>query len=240
MPGTYISPAETGFYATGTRYYDPEIGRFINADGQLNDDILGGNLFAYCGNNPVVRTDDTGEGWWIPACMLVGAVAGAVTKIVSNKISGNKWYEGVAGAALGGAVFGGIIATTGSVVAAGFASAAVEATTNEVISYTTVAKYNGSTRKKVTEKNIINSVSNVAVDTALGGTASAVTGKMAGTIVPTNNGWFKPQKFVSSFAGKYAIKSELQTLVQSGLLTCVEVGKKLFNFAQEEIVTIFP
>mgnify|MGYP003510303483 CR=1 FL=1 len=29
----YYYDAETGFYLTGTRYYDPEIGRFINADG---------------------------------------------------------------------------------------------------------------------------------------------------------------------------------------------------------------
>lgn len=57
----------------------------------------------------------------------------------------------------------------------------------------------------------------------------AVTGAMAGKIVPTNNGRFKPQKFVSSFTGKYAIKSQVQTIVQSGLLFGVEVGKQLYN-----------
>ena len=240
MLGTYISPAETGFYATGTRYYDPEIGRFINADSQLNDDILGANLFAYCGNNPVVRTDDTGEGWWIPACMLVGAVAGAVTKIVSNVTTGKKWNDGVMGAAIGGAVYGGVLAVTGSVVAAGFASAAAETVTNEAVSYTSWAKYNGTTKKKVNQDNVINSVANVIVDTALNGTVSSVTGAMAGKIVPTNNGWFQPKKFTSSFVGKYAVKSELQTLVQSGLLFCVEGGKQLFNQAQQAIITVFP
>ncbi len=65
MPGTYISPAETGFYLTGTRYYDPEIGRFINADGYVStgQDINGFNMFAYCGNNPVNRIDPTGMLW---------------------------------------------------------------------------------------------------------------------------------------------------------------------------------
>lgn len=64
MPGTYISPAETGFYLTGTRYYDPEIGRFINADNQIagvGGNILGYNMFAYCYNNPVNYFDPTGE-----------------------------------------------------------------------------------------------------------------------------------------------------------------------------------
>ena len=63
MPGTYRSPAETGFYYLQSRYYDPEIGRFINADGQFNkQDIFSGyNLFAYCDNSPVNKVDSTGK-----------------------------------------------------------------------------------------------------------------------------------------------------------------------------------
>ena len=61
----YYYDAETGFYLTGTRYYDPEIGRFINADGYVStgQGILGTNMFAYCGNNPVNRADPTGTFW---------------------------------------------------------------------------------------------------------------------------------------------------------------------------------
>ncbi|HBT65103.1 MAG TPA: hypothetical protein DEB10_10640 [Ruminococcaceae bacterium] len=50
---------ETGFYSLHSRYYDPEIGRFINADDtdvmleHLDDSILATNLYAYCLNNPV-------------------------------------------------------------------------------------------------------------------------------------------------------------------------------------------
>lgn len=45
-----------------SRYYDPEIGRWINADAQLNmdDGVLGSNLFAYCLNNPVNQVDPLG------------------------------------------------------------------------------------------------------------------------------------------------------------------------------------
>ena len=46
-----------------TRYYDPAIRRFINADGYVNanGDILGFNMYAYCGNNPVMYVDYSGE-----------------------------------------------------------------------------------------------------------------------------------------------------------------------------------
>jgi uncharacterized protein RhaS with RHS repeats len=38
-----------------SRYYNPEWGRFINADA-----VLTSNLFAYCNNNPVSLVDPTG------------------------------------------------------------------------------------------------------------------------------------------------------------------------------------
>ena len=50
---SYYYDNETGFYYLNSRYYDPASGRFLNADGQLNDGLLGYNLFAYCENNPV-------------------------------------------------------------------------------------------------------------------------------------------------------------------------------------------
>jgi len=56
---------ETGLYYLNSRYYNPEIGRFINADGLIGEvgDILGHNMYAYCGNNPVMRIDPTGYFW---------------------------------------------------------------------------------------------------------------------------------------------------------------------------------
>ena len=44
----YYYDAETGFYYVSSRYYDPEIGRFINADNAISGtggDILGYNMF---------------------------------------------------------------------------------------------------------------------------------------------------------------------------------------------------
>ena len=55
----YYYDTETGFYYLNSRYYDPSVGRFLNADGYINanGDILGFNMFAYCSNNPVMHTD---------------------------------------------------------------------------------------------------------------------------------------------------------------------------------------
>ena len=61
----YFYNAETGFYYLNSRYYDPGTGRFVNADGfvQTGQGILDKNMFAYCGNNPVNRTDSNGNSW---------------------------------------------------------------------------------------------------------------------------------------------------------------------------------
>ena len=80
----YVYDQETGFYYLQSRYYNPEIGRFINADNQLSTgDMTGMNLFAYCGNNPVTRIDPTGHAWghWLLGAVIVAgfAVATVVT-----------------------------------------------------------------------------------------------------------------------------------------------------------------
>ena len=57
----YYYDAETGFYYLQSRYYDPAICRFINADGLFTDGFIGANLFAYCVNDPVNTVDPTGN-----------------------------------------------------------------------------------------------------------------------------------------------------------------------------------
>ena len=61
----YYYDAETGFYYLQSRYYDPETGRFLNADDSEiidgnNDNIIENNLFAYCLNNPINMYDSDG------------------------------------------------------------------------------------------------------------------------------------------------------------------------------------
>ena len=59
----YYYDTETGLYYLNSRYYDPEVGRFINTDSLLgaNGDVLASNLFVYCKNNPICQYDPTGH-----------------------------------------------------------------------------------------------------------------------------------------------------------------------------------
>jgi len=59
---SYYYDSETGWYYLNSRYYDPSIGRFINADGIVgaNGGIQGYNMFAYCYNNPANHSDPSG------------------------------------------------------------------------------------------------------------------------------------------------------------------------------------
>ena len=87
----YYRDSETGMYYLNSRYYNPKMGRFISADDINNlgaeGDVLSHNLYIYCLNNPVNRTDAQGE-WSIPnwAKIAIGAVAlaGAVALTVAT------------------------------------------------------------------------------------------------------------------------------------------------------------
>ena len=58
----YVYDDETGLYYVSSRYYDPEIGRFVNADSayDTNQGILGYNMYTYCLNNPTNMYDPDG------------------------------------------------------------------------------------------------------------------------------------------------------------------------------------
>ena len=58
----YYYDTESGLYYLQSRYYDPGTGRFINADeyGSTGHGVLGFNMFAYCNNNPINKTDSSG------------------------------------------------------------------------------------------------------------------------------------------------------------------------------------
>ena len=61
----YRYDTETGLYYLQSRYYNPDMGRYINADDVeflgANGDVLSFNLFTYCDNNPVNKVDYNGN-----------------------------------------------------------------------------------------------------------------------------------------------------------------------------------
>lgn len=78
----YYYDTDTGLYYLQSRYYNPQVGRFLNADNQLSTGGMTGiNLFAYCGNSPVNRIDPSGEAWYhwaIGAAIVVACAAATV------------------------------------------------------------------------------------------------------------------------------------------------------------------
>ena len=62
---SYFYDFDTELYYLRSRYYDPEIGRFVNADDTAylgyDSSPLSMNIFAYCENNPVNDEDFTGK-----------------------------------------------------------------------------------------------------------------------------------------------------------------------------------
>ena len=79
----YYYDSETGLYYLMSRYYDPEVGRFINVDGLVSTGgFLGFNMFAYCKNNPVMYSDPTGcaPGDWYATRAAAASAAQAYYK----------------------------------------------------------------------------------------------------------------------------------------------------------------
>ena len=128
----YVYDSETGLYYLQSRYYNPEIGRFISADSYVStgDGILGNNMFAYCHNNPIMFADPTGE--CLLTAIIIGAIAGA---IIGGAIGGTVAYNsakssglegsdlfwatasGVGKGALIGSALGSLAGATGGVLA---------------------------------------------------------------------------------------------------------------------------
>ena len=117
----------TGLYYLNTRYYDPAIRRFINADNYMLVPLLatqrgGLNMYAYALNNPVMYVDPNGQlvitGTTLLIAILIGAAIGAA-------IGGT--VGGITAAANGQNVIAGIFigAAFGAIAGAGAAAGGV-------------------------------------------------------------------------------------------------------------------
>ena len=115
-------------YYLNSRYYDPSIGRFINADDISYiqpTEINGLNLFAYCGNNPVMYSDNEGNmpnwlKWLIGGVVIIGlgiatlATGGAAAGVAGFIVAGA--FKGAVIGAISGALVSGTIGGISSVV----------------------------------------------------------------------------------------------------------------------------
>ena len=157
----YYYDSEIGLYYLQTRYYDSQVGRFINADSFVStgQDLTGFNMYAYCGNNPVSRVDESGQGWlhWLVTAAVVVVAAAAVVVTAGGAAAG---IAAVASVSCGVAA-----ATTASTVAAGAFLGAATVAAGEVIGAALTSK----SADEFAEKGNWGTVGGTLVGGALGG-----------------------------------------------------------------------
>ena len=83
---SYYYDEETNLYYLNSRYYNPEWGRFVNADFSVfsNNDLVSGNLYAYSSNNPVNFCDDSGKSIFSAIGKALKKAVNTVTKAINN------------------------------------------------------------------------------------------------------------------------------------------------------------
>ena len=85
----YYFDSETNFYYLNSRYYNPQVKRFLNADIYVStgQGFVGFNMYAYCNNNPVNMTDQSGN-WpqWLTKVIIV-VVSGVLGLILTDAVA---------------------------------------------------------------------------------------------------------------------------------------------------------
>ena len=167
----YYYDSELNMYYLQSRYYDPVMKRMICADDEnVTDDstLNNNNLFAYCDNNPVNRADVEGDIWNIVAGAVCGAACNTGIQIFGNLVSGEHWSNGIASAAVSGAITGAAsaipgVGTVAEAVVGGIVGAGVEAHSQ----YNTYAEKKRRGQKQNSKLQIAASIGKAAAVSAL-------------------------------------------------------------------------
>ena len=189
------------------------------------------NIYAYCGNNPILYSDPSGKLFGISFALIVtsafvGGLVGGFSQIAMNVMTGAEWYDGVVGAVVGGVVYNTVsVLSYGDTALSAYSSAAAESFTNEVISYTPLA---GDQQKELTMDNVSASVEKIANDTLINGAGYYATGRIAEGVIPlTANPDYKKtliRTVMRTVWGKQMVK---QTVVQGLYNYNYNIAKKM-------------
>ena len=103
----YYYDKETELYYLQNRYYDPAVGRFINADSYAStgQSMIGHNMYAYCNNNPFCNVDASGTFFFTALGAVTGFISGALSAMATEEDSA-KWFDIATRGAAGGAIAG--------------------------------------------------------------------------------------------------------------------------------------
>ena len=98
----YVYDEETGLYYLRSRYYNPNLGRFVNADRvfDANASVTTYNQYAYCDNCPVIYLDSEGRGLF--TSLVIGFVVGALVSGIIEAAKGGDVEDIITSAVAGG------------------------------------------------------------------------------------------------------------------------------------------
>ncbi len=208
---SYYFDAETNLYYLKSRYYDPEICRFISSDSiEYNnlERLHGLNLYGYCHNNPISYFDNTGHFSIGSAVALLGFafLLGGASQLAINATqgsTGSELWRGVAGMALGS------FANMAALITAPFTGGATFIFAAAIGALTTSGV-------NVIEKSFRGEMANwkqEGIDLLASFIANLFGNFVGLKMVPINNGWFQPQRFISVFLKPYGQRLIAQAMI---------------------------
>ena len=95
---SYYYDTDTELYYLQSRYYDPEVGRFINADDSQAITVSSNitcNLFVYCNNSPVYDYDNLGNIGWNTLLKVLNYILDFIIKIARTAANMSKEMEDI-------------------------------------------------------------------------------------------------------------------------------------------------
>lgn len=231
---SYYYDEDIKMYCFQERYYNPSICRFFNIDSQIGNDFLGSNLYVYCGNNPINRSDDEGKGFF--SAFIAGMAIGAVIKITSNIIQKKPVTDGLVSAVIEGGVAAALATTRLGLLGSSLLVSSVKNIGKESYKY-------GTGKTKVTKKNVISSTSTIVVnavtDTGLSAMGGALSYKVARSLGIVDVG--RPaKKFMVQLLGKKAMKNYFKDIISGAYSETVNsLLDYNHNIVQSKVTDLF-
>lgn len=198
----YYYDRETNLYYLGYRYYNPTHHKFISTDCATYDDIVGGNLYVYCNNNPVIKVDDNGK-FPLIGVAIVGGILNVGAYVVLNTINKKKlslkegifhFAPGSAGAALG--EFNLLLGLTVTSLADNIYDTSSDRKKEN-------ASHNKNQPEKEKRKNLREDIASVIIGTSVDVLVGSKMSKVAKSVIP-NKGGRPAKRFIVKYTGKKA------------------------------------
>lgn len=148
--------SEVGLYYSRARYYDANIGRFLQKDpdpGKLTSPNTFLSKYSYGANMPTMATDPTGKAFFIPlmiflgklvvSAVVSGLIAGTISGLIAGAISKGPFWDAFASAFVTGFVAGAAGGAIGFAAGGIAAAAGAGAGTAQVIGGLATGAYGG-------------------------------------------------------------------------------------------------